>query len=120
MVLMSSVSARMAVFDHSLYAASKAAVSAMVANLAPELGARGITINAVAPGGTHTDMAAENGPRYVHPELRDLPPETLPRTMTTLQRFAEPSEIAAVVAFLASSDASYVTGSTIPIDGGLM
>lgn len=120
MVLMSSVSARMAVFDHSLYAASKAAVSAMVANLAPELGARGITINAVAPGGTNTDMAAVNGPRYVHPELRDLPAETLPRTMTTLRRFAEPGEVAAVVAFLASADASYVTGSTIPIDGGLM
>ena len=59
-LLMSSVSARIAVYHHTLYAASKAAVSAMVLNLAPELAERGIAINAIAPGGTVTDMAAEN------------------------------------------------------------
>ena len=51
-VLTSSVSARFAIFHHTLYAASKAAVSAIALNLAPELGERGITINAIAPGGT--------------------------------------------------------------------
>ena len=68
---MSSVSAGVAVFEHSLYAASKAAVVALARNLAPELAARDITINAIAPGGTLTDMAAENSPHYTHPELRD-------------------------------------------------
>ena len=50
-VLTSSISAQLGIFHHTLYAASKAAVSAMVKNLAPELGARGICINAIAPGG---------------------------------------------------------------------
>ena len=60
-LLTSSISARIGVYQHTLYAASKAAVSAMVLNLAPELAERGIAINAIAPGGTATDMAAEVG-----------------------------------------------------------
>ena len=71
-VLTSSVSAKISVFHHTLYAASKAAVSAMVLNLAPELGERGITINAIAPGGTATDMAKKNGKLYTHPALEDV------------------------------------------------
>src|SRR6478735_5750637 len=63
-LLTSSISARIAVHSHTLYAASKAAVSAMALNLAPELAERGIAINAIAPGGTATDMAAEVGPLY--------------------------------------------------------
>jgi 3-oxoacyl-[acyl-carrier protein] reductase len=120
-ILTSSVSARMAVFEHSLYAASKAAVSALVLNLAPELAQRGITINAVAPGGTRTGMAAEYGKKYANPALRDLAglqPDMLPRLFSALGRLAEPAEIAAAVAFLASPDASYITGSTLAVDGG--
>lgn len=120
-VLTSSVSAKSSIFYHTLYAASKAAVSAMVLNLAPELGARGITINAVAPGGTETNMAKENGEQYTPPALRDLPSETLLKLLkskTALQRQAQPEEIAAAVAFLVSSDASYITGSTLAVDGG--
>src|SRR5256885_1089507 len=75
-VLTSSVSTRRAVRGHSLYAASKAAVMAMVLNLAPELADRGIAINAIAPGGTRTDMAAENAKHYTPPALQGLPPET--------------------------------------------
>ncbi len=67
LVLTSSVSAQMTVFQHTLYAGSKAAVSAMVRNLAPELAQRGLRINAIAPGGTQTDMAAENAERYTPP-----------------------------------------------------
>ena len=117
-VLTSSVSASMAVYEHTLYAASKAAVSAMVRNLAPELARRGIAINAIAAGGTNTAMAAKNLPKYAHPELRDLPPEQLPWLFSAMGRLAEPEEIAAAVAFLASADASYVTGSTLAVDGG--
>ncbi|AQS89158.1 dehydrogenase [Neoasaia chiangmaiensis] len=117
-VLTSSVSARLSVFHHTLYAASKAAVSAMAANLAPELGERGITINAIAPGGTATAMARENGRLYTHPALRDVPGDATLKSKTALQRLAQPEEIAAAVAFLVSEDASYITGSTLAVDGG--
>lgn len=117
-VLTSSVSAQIAVFYHTLYAASKAAVSAMALNLAPELGERGITINAIAPGGTATNMAKENGKFYTHPALQNLPPDLLSKSKTSLQRLAQPEEIAAAVAFLVSDDASYITGSTLAVDGG--
>jgi 3-oxoacyl-[acyl-carrier protein] reductase len=120
-VLTSSLSARIAVFEHSLYAASKAAVSALVLNLAPELAQRDIAINAIAPGGTRTDMAAQNGPRYLNPALRDLPDlpdDVAPRLISALGRLAEPEEIAAAVSFLVSPDASYITGSTLTVDGG--
>lgn len=120
-VLTSSISAKSPVFHHTLYAASKAAVSAMAMNLASELGTRGITINAVAPGGTETDMAKENGKLYIPPALRDLSPEILQRVMKSgmpLGRLAQPEEIAAAVAFLVSEDASFITGSTLAVDGG--
>jgi NAD(P)-dependent dehydrogenase (short-subunit alcohol dehydrogenase family) len=116
-VLMSSVSAHRAVFHHTLYAASKAAVETMVLNLAPELGRRGITINAIAPGATTTDMSAEVGRRYAHPDL-PLDPAVAMRVKTALGRRAEPAEIAAAIAFLVSDDAAYLTGRTLAADGG--
>lgn len=117
-VLTSSVSARIAVFNHTLYAASKAAVSAMVLNLAPELGERGIAINAIAPGGTATDMAAENAKLYTPPALQNVAPDALLKSKAALQRLAQPDEIAAAVVFLVSEDASYITGSTLAVDSG--
>ncbi|WP_306309954.1 SDR family NAD(P)-dependent oxidoreductase [Gluconacetobacter sacchari] len=95
-----------------------AAVSAMAANLAPELGERGVTINAIAPGGTATSMARENGRFYTHPALRDVPGDATLKSKTALQSLAQPEEIAAAVAFLVSDDASYITGSTLAVDGG--
>lgn len=117
-VLTSSVSARIAVHHHTLYAASKAAVSAMVLNLAPELATRGIAINAIAPGGTATDMAVEHAAEYTHPALTSLPTQAVLESMNALGRLAEPAEIAAVVAFLLSPAASYLTGATLDISGG--
>jgi 3-oxoacyl-[acyl-carrier protein] reductase len=117
-VLMSSVSASLAVFHHTLYASSKAAISAMARNLAPELGRRGIRINAIAPGGTATDMAAEVAHLYQHPDLPELPEDKHMAIFAALRRLARPEEIAAAIAFLASDDASYVTGSTLAVDGG--
>lgn len=116
-LLMSSVSARVAVYQHTLYAASKAAVSAMVLNLAPELAERGIAINAIAPGGTATDMAATHGPSYTPPSLRGVDPEKILRSVFALGRRAE---IAAIAAFLLSPDASYITGASIDASGGRM
>jgi 3-oxoacyl-[acyl-carrier protein] reductase len=118
-VLTSSVSARIAVYGHTLYAASKAAVSAMALNLAPELAERGIAINAIAPGGTATDMAADVSSLYTPPALRDVPAERIIKSMSAIGRLAEPDEIAAVAAFLLSPDAAYITGATIDASGGM-
>ncbi|MHA7653735.1 SDR family NAD(P)-dependent oxidoreductase [Mycobacterium sp. ML4] len=117
-VLTSSVSARIAVYHHTLYAASKAAVAAMALNLAPELAARGIAINAIAPVGTVTDMAAEHTKSYIHPALTNVGMDAVVKSTNALGRWAEPAEVAAVVAFLLSPDASYLTGATIDASGG--
>lgn len=90
------------------YAASKAAVVAYTRNAAREYGRAGVRVNAVCPGGTRTPMMGPMDERTNEALLRDVP----------LGRFAEPTEIAAVIAFLLSDDASYVSGATIVVDGG--
>ncbi len=91
------------------YAASKAGLVGLARSLARELGPRGITCNVVAPGFVETDMTAE-----LTEERRDDIRKSVP-----LARFAEASEVASVIGFLASDQASYVTGAVIPVDGGL-
>jgi 3-oxoacyl-[acyl-carrier protein] reductase len=118
-LLTSSGSIWMGVHQHTLYAASKAAVATMVRNLAPELAERGIAINAIAPGGTATDMANEYAVKYTPPALAGMPVDAIVASINALGRLADPAEIAAAAAFLVSPDASYLTGSTLDAAGGL-
>ncbi|MDQ3991281.1 MAG: 3-oxoacyl-ACP reductase FabG [Actinomycetota bacterium] len=91
------------------YSASKAGVLGLTRSLAREVGKRGITVNAICPGLIETAMAEELGP-----EARD---HLLARTPAG--RIGTPGEVAAVVRFLASDDASYVNGAVLTVDGGL-
>ncbi len=117
-VCSSSMSATIPFARHAVYAASKAAVEAMVKNLAIELGPRGITINAIAPGGVGTDMAMENASEY----LRAFPGMTLEdlvKIMMPTGRLGTPKDVAQFVAYLVSPAAEWITGQTMHIDGGV-
>lgn len=92
------------------YSASKAGVIGVTKSLAKELGARGIRVNAVAPGFIETDMT-----RALSEETRDAIKGRIP-----MCRLGLPEEVAKAVAFLASEDASYITGQVLVIDGGLI
>ncbi len=108
-VLMSSVVGLLGAPGQANYAASKAGLVGLARSLARELGSRSITVNVVAPGPVQTDMTAALGEDRLEQIVASVP----------LERAARPEEIAGVVAFLASSDAGYITGAVIPVDGGL-
>ncbi|MFT7132224.1 MAG: 3-oxoacyl-[acyl-carrier protein] reductase [Cyclobacteriaceae bacterium] len=109
MINITSVVASMGNAGQSNYAAAKAGVEGYCRALAGELGSRGITVNAVAPGFINTDMTAE------------LPQEQRQALLTRvpLARLGESSEVAALVTFLAGEGAGYITGETIHINGGM-
>lgn len=89
------------------YAASKAALIAMTKTLAMEVGARGIRVNAVAPGLIETEM------------IKGIPQIEEYKKRIPLNRFGTPNEVAAAVSFLCSEEASYITGQTLSVNGGL-
>jgi len=91
------------------YASSKAGLIGLTKTIAKELGAKGITSNAIAPGFIETDMTADLGE-----EIRKGVESTVP-----LRRYGQPEEIAAAVSYLASDDGGYVTGQVLVVDGGL-
>jgi len=104
-----SVVGSMGNMGQSNYAATKAGAEGFSRALARELGSRNITVNCVAPGFIDTDMTRE-----LPEEQRELLQQQIP-----LGRLGDPAEIAAVVAFLASENAAYITGETIHINGGM-
>jgi 3-oxoacyl-[acyl-carrier protein] reductase len=107
-ILISSVVADSAGFaGNGVYSASKAAVSMFARNWAYDLAPRGILVNAIQPGPVATDMNPDEGDFADHI-----------KTQVILKRYGRPEEVAGVAAFLASDDASYITGTTIDVSGG--
>ena len=108
-VFVSSLAAHAATRNLSAYSATKGAIDTLVKQFASALGARGIRVNAVAPGVINTDMSSfaktEDGRSYV-------------LGLQALQRIGEPSDVGSVIAFLASDKARWITGDTIRVDGG--
>ncbi|MCJ7738427.1 MAG: 3-oxoacyl-[acyl-carrier-protein] reductase [Anaerolineae bacterium] len=105
----SSVSGVVGQAGQTNYSASKAGMIGFTKSLAKELGQRGITVNAVAPGFVVTDLTA------------DLPAELMRKAIdvTPLGRMGQPEEIAYAVAFLASDEAAFITGEILTVDGGI-
>ncbi len=108
-IFMSSVVALSGAAGQANYAASKAAMIGLGRSMARELASRQVTVNIVAPGAVDTELLAAAGEQRVAEIRKSIP----------LGRLASPEEIAAAVAFLASAEASYITGVVLGVDGGL-
>ncbi len=105
----SSISGIMGNAGQANYAAAKAGVIGLTKTVARELSSRGITVNAVAPGFVDTEMT-----RVLPEDIKEAACKQIP-----LGRFGKPSDIANMVAFLASEKADYITGQVISVDGGM-
>lgn len=108
-VLISSVSGLYGVAGQANYSSSKAGLVGLARSITREVGARGITANVVAPGFVRTEMTDALPEKQQKEYLATIP----------AKRFAEAEEVAAVVRWIASDEASYVSGAVIPVDGGL-
>ena len=109
LIFLSSVVGHLGSAGQVNYAASKAGLVGLARSLARELGSRGITANVVAPGFIETDMTAELAEDLVSQYAAQIP----------LGRMGAVADVAAVIEFLASDAAGYITGALIPVDGGL-
>ena len=96
---------------YSVYGATKAAIETMTNIFAKELRGKNITVNAVAPGPTETELFRHNNPPGSVGEARYL-------SAVPMRRFGTPAEIAAAIAFMLSDDAGFITGQTLFVDGG--
>ncbi len=105
----SSVSGLMGNPGQANYSAAKAGMIGLTKTIAKELAARGTTCNAMAPGFIETDMTEKMGPDLIEKAVQAVP----------LKRMGTAEEIAAAVAFLCSSEAGYITGAVLQVDGGL-
>jgi NAD(P)-dependent dehydrogenase (short-subunit alcohol dehydrogenase family) len=101
----------------SAYTASKAAVVNLTRSMAIDFAKSGVRVNCVCPGWVDTGF---NNPQFVHDQLTDQDIEQLIARTVPMGRQGLPEEMAAAVAFLASDDASYITGQTLLVDGGLL
>lgn len=108
-VLLSSLAARASVGNLSAYAATKGAIDTLVRHFATALGAKGIRVNAIAPGVVQTDMSNFTKTHAGRGMALD---------MQALKRLADPNDIGGAVAFLASDEARWITGDTLQVDGG--
>lgn len=114
LILMSSIAAGLiSVGDHALYSGSKSAVNGITKSFAKDFGKKGITVNAIAPGGIKSDMFAQVAWKYIPGASGDWPAEKIEAEMANacpLGRCAMPVDVARVVAFLASEDGGWVNG----------
>lgn len=114
-ILNTSVAGSTGNANTSAYSATKAALRSLARTAAAELVERGIRVNAVAPGPIETPIFGRTGlPQEAVDQFANQILETVP-----MKRFGQPEEVAAAVAFLASDDASYITGVEINVDGGV-
>ena len=108
-IFVSSLSGRIGQVGQASYAASKSGLLGLARSLAKEYASRNITVNVVAPGAIKTDMLEKLSDEQIEEYIESIP----------LGRLGEPDEIGEIIGFLASENAGYITGSLLPIDGGL-
>jgi NAD(P)-dependent dehydrogenase (short-subunit alcohol dehydrogenase family) len=118
-ILNSSINARVGWLEMSVYGASKAAVRSFARSLGAELAPRGIRVNAISPGPVDTPMMTKLSDQALDPKALGRLYSGM-RSQLTIGRASTPDEIAGVVLFLAGSDSSFMLGSDVVVDGGLV